>query len=308
MRYRRSIYRKNGIHIYLLIALCVVFAVVLLFVIVGNALGNKIEESEERRSSAKATETKATEHPIPKSVNACHVPLSADGSRLDDRLKKASSNGYDSVCFELDTEDDTLLYWSDVALSMGYLSSDSKLWNLTDAMELFDSNGLYSIGITHLSRMNTDDDLDRSVAAGYYAARTAEAIRAGVDDVLLYPKDMPVERYAELVEIAEEVHRLCDGGTVGIALPVSVLTADNGAEAVDILWSEFDYIAVDVTSGLEEGETVPEKIDRELGSMLYYLLRYNMRVLVPFTDDAELTAEIAAAVSSNGSKNIQIMP
>ena len=308
MRYRRSIYRKNGIHIYLLIAVCVVFAVVLLFVIVGNALGNKVEESEERRSSSKATEAEEAEHPMPRSVNACHVPLSADGSRLEDRLKKAAENGHDAVCFELDTEDGILLYRSDVALSMGYLSSDSKLWELSDVIELFDNNSLYSIGITHLSRMSTDDDLERSVAAGYYAARIAEAVRAGVDDVLLYPKDMPAERYAELVEIAEEVHRLCDGGTVGIALHPSVLTADSGAEAVDLLWSEFDYIAVDATSSPEEGETVPEKIDRELGSMLYYLLRYNMRVLVPFTDDAELTERIAAVVSSNGSKNIQIMP
>ena len=42
--------------------------------------------------------------------------------------------------------------------------------------------------------------------------------------------------------------------------------------------------------------------------MLYYLLRYNMRALVPSTQDTALAEKIVEAIKSNGSQNIQFMP
>ncbi len=308
MRYRKSIYRKNGIHIYLLIALCSALAVVVLFVIVGNALGKRVEASEEQRSKSQTTAAADEPHATPKSIDACTVPLSANNSNLSTRLKNAAENGYSSACFELDTKEGTLLYQSKVAVSMGYLDANAKLWKLSDAMELFSDNGIYSVGIIHLSRMNIDNDLDRNMAAGYYASLAAEAIRSGVSDIMLYPTDMPAERYGELASIAAQIHGLCDGSTVGVALPPSLFSSENGSEAIDMLWGEFDYIAVDLSQDSNDGETVPQKINRELGGMLYYLLRYNIRVLVPNVNDTELASQIKQAVISNGSQNIQIMP
>ena len=308
IRYRRSIYQKNGIRLYILIALGVVVAAVLLFVAIGNSLGNKVEESESKREAAKATDTGAEDHSLPRNVSAYPVPLSADGSRLESRLNDAVSLGYTDICFLLDTEDDTLLYRSDVAVSMGYLSSDASLWRLDDASGLFRERDLYLVGVTHLSRMNTENDLERSIAAGYYTARISEALRAGVDDVLIHPVKMSENIYTEIVKIADEVHRLCPDSTVGISVTPEAVSSENGAELIDLLWNSFDYIAVDVNQEPEEGVTPSESIDRKLGGMLYYLLRYNMRVLVPYSDDAEMTAAIKAAVISNGTENIQIMP
>lgn len=307
-RYRRSMRHKNGILICLPIALCTVITVVILFVIVGNALGKKVSQSEESRKSVRSTETETTTHTVPRSVNASSVPLSENGSNLEDRLKRAAEQGFDSACFELEAKDGSVLYFSDVAISAGYLQSDAKLKKLPSAMEIYKEGGLYSIGITYLSKMNVDDDLKRSMAAGYYASLCAESIRAGVDDVLLCPVGMPTDRYSELVGIAEEIHRLCDGSTVGVALPPSAVSADGGEALVDLLWSEFDYLAVDLTSAPAEGEEIPEKIDRELGGMLYYLLRYNMRALAPSTQDTALAEKIIEAIKSNGSQNIQFMP
>ena len=308
VRYRRGVRKKNGILICLPIALCTVVTVVILFVIVGNALGKKVTQGEESHKAASSNETEAAPHVTPRSVKAYPVALSQNGSNLEDRLRHASEQGFDSACFELESKDGSLLYYSDVAIFAGYLQSDAKLKKLPSAMDLFEESGLYSIGITYLSKMNADDDLQRSMAVGYYAAMCAEAVRAGVDDVLLCPSGIPTDRYTELVGIAEEIHRLCDGATVGIAISASAASGDNSEALIDLLWSKFDYVSVDLTSSPDEGEDIPTKIDRELGGMLYYLLRYNIRALVPSVQDAALAQKITEAVKSNGSENIQFMP
>lgn len=307
MRYRRSIYRKNGIHVYLLIAAGILIAVVLLFIILGNALGNKAEKSENERSSAKATETATDEHPLPRNVSAYPVPLSADGSSLRNRISQAVERGHTDVCFELDTENDTLLYMSDVALSLGYLSANAELWQLDEALKLFDDSQLYTVGITHISRMNTEDDLERQVAAGYYTARIAEALRSGVDDVLIHSSPLPLNIYTEIAAIADEVHRLCPDSTVGISVTPEMLSSDEGGNLVDLLWNSFDYISVSLDGEPDDGESLSQMADRQLGGMLYYLLRYNMRVLIPNTD-ADTIAQIKDTLSSNGAKNMLILP
>ena len=73
-----------------------------------------------------------------------------------------------------------------------------------------------------------------------------------------------------------------------------------------MLWNAFDYLAADL-SVPTEGADAANYVSEKLGSMLYYLLRHNVRVLVPYTDDATLNERIVSAVTSNGSQNIQIM-
>ena len=305
MRYRRSIYRKNGIHVYLLIAAGVIIALLLLFVILGNALGNKAEQSESDRESRNTANSTEDTHATPRNVSAYPVPLSESSSRLDSRISSAVELGYTEVCFELDTENDTLLYMSDVAASLGYIPADSELWDLEDAIELFEERELYTIGITHLSRMNTEDDLKRQISSGYYTARIAEAFRCGVDDVLIHSEELSSDIHGELTVIADEVHRLCPDSTIGISITPQMLSEDNSDALVELLWKSFDYVAISLDHQPEDGETVAQMADRELGGMLYYLLRYNMRVLVPATDTID---EIKTVLVENGVQNMLILP
>ena len=307
MRYRRSIYRKNGIHVYILITAGVLIAVVLIFVLLGNALGDKAEKSESERASSKTTDSTSEEHITPRNVSAYPVPLSADGSNLRSRISQTVALGYTDVCFDLDTKTDSLLYMSNVAISLGYLSSDAQLWDLSEAVKLFDDGGLYTVGITHLSRMNTENDLERQVASGYYTARIAEALRSGVDDVLISPEDLPFSTYSELTVIADEVHRLCPNSTIGISVTPEMLSSDGSGDLVDTLWNSFDYIAVNLDGEPNEGESISQMAEHQLGGMLYYLLRYNMRVLIPNADN-ETIAQIKNSLSQNGVKNMLILP
>ena len=213
MRYRRSIYRKNGIHVYFLITAGVLIAVVLLFVLLGNTLGDKAEKTESERNAATTADPNANDHSIPRDVSAYPVQLSAGTSNLKNKIAQTVELGYTEVCFNLDTKNnsglyDSVLYMSDIAVSFGFLSADNNLLDLNDAVALFNESDLYTIGITHLSRMNTANDLERQVAAGYYTARIAEALRCGVDDVLLLPGNLSMDTYSEITAIADEVHRL----------------------------------------------------------------------------------------------------
>lgn len=303
MRYRRSVYRKKRIKIIVISSLCAIVVLVLLLVIIGNALGSKVDKNVTKRNSD-ATSTDGTTHAEVRSVFAYPVQLSVNNSKLSTRLANAAANGYSDVCFDLNSADGTLLYSSPISQSLGRQSAGLDLWSLEEAIKLCDENGLYATGTVHLCDFYSDDDLTRSASLGYYAVQIAEALRSGVGDVLVYVAEIPTERYTELVGLAEEVHRLCPDGRVGISLPTSVYSSS--PDTADMLWSAFDYLAVDA-SVPTEGVDAADYVGEQLGGMLYYLLRYNVRVLVPYTDDAVLHERIITSVTSNGSKNIQIM-
>lgn len=305
MRYRRSVYRKKRIKATVIVTVSAIALLTLLFAIIGNALGKKVDDSISKRKNTSVTSSE--EHAELESVRAYPVPLSADGSTLSSRLAQASQKGYAAVCLELNSKNGSLLYSSPLSQALGRQDGSNSLRTLENIVKLCGENGLYSVGIIHLKEFNTDDDLARAAAIGYYSALASEALRAGMDDVLLYIEEMPSERYGELKTLADEVHRLCPTGHVGLSLPASAFSASDSDSIADSMWSAFDYLAADL-SHPTEGEDAASYVSDKLGGMLYYLLRFNVRVIVPYTDDASLAERITAAVTSNGSENILIMP
>ena len=309
MRYRRSVYRKRRIKIIAITASCAVVVLALLFVIIGNVLGNRTDGEDGEQSEGDTEQGFVDGHTPVREVRACHVPLNEDGTSLSGRLSSAVRGGYSDVCFELDTADGKLLYISEIAQRFGKQTSGATdMRTLSSIVNLLDSNQVYSIGITHISDFSSDDDLVRSAASGFYAAQIAEALRAGVDDVLIYVGEIPTERYGELIGLADLIHRLSPEGKIGLSLPASVLSSADSSELVDKLWNAFDYLAADLSVKDNTEGDAAEQIGNELGGMLYYLLRYSMRVLVPSTDDAAQAQRIADAVWASGAKSIQIMP
>ncbi len=305
IKYRRSVYRKNNIKIIIITSLVAIIVTVLLFVIIGNIIGNKVEENISKRNE-KNTQSEQTEHTLIKSVKSYPVMLSDENSKLSSRLSNITKNGYTDVSFKLNSSEGVLLYASPVAQSLGRQSSGVNLWSLEEAIQLCKENGLYSTGIIHLSDFYTDDDLARTVSLGYYSAQIAEALRSGIDDILIFAKDIPIEQYYELSGLAKEIHRLCPEGKIGLSLPSSVFSNQEFSETVDAVWNSFDYLAVDL-SVVPDDTTVIDYVNDNLGSMLYYLLRYNIRVLVPYSDDLSVISVITDTVTSNGTQNIQFI-
>ena len=306
--YRRRAYRKNRIKLILGVVAAVLVSVFIALVIVGNLIGDKVEDNVTKRNH-KVTETEALPHGEVKKVLAYPVPIYVEGtSLLATRIKNASDEGYSDACFFLDGADGRLTYNSEVAISLGKQAAGADKPTLKKATEAFRDKGMHTVGMTHLYEFNTDDDLARSAAIGYYSALISEALRSGVDDVLIYVGEIPVERYSELSLLARDVHRLCPGGKIGLTLPASVLSDQGNSLLVDELWDSFDYLAADLTAvAVDEGQSLSDAMDASLGGMLYYLLRYDMRVLVPLVSDSAQMAQILDTVKQIGSENIQII-
>ena len=305
--YRRRTYRKNRIKLILGVVAIVLATVFIALVIAGNMIGDKVDNNIVKRNPKK-DQTDALPHGEVKNVLAYPVPIYVEGSSLlATRIKNASDEGYTDACFFLDDLNGALCYNSKVAIALGKHESKTDMPSLEKATSAFKDKDMYSIGMTHLSEFRSDDDLARSAAMGYYSSLLGEALRAGVNDVMIFVGEIPTERYAELCELAKDVHRLCPDGKIGLALPVTLLSDQSNAELLDGLWDCFDYLAADLTH-LEatEVQSLADVTDATLGGMLYYLLRYDMRVLISYANDTELT-QVIEAVKRNGTENIQII-
>ncbi len=305
MRYRRSIYRRNRIKSTLIISAVCIVIVFLLFLIIGNILKDRTDTLHEQTYSSAIQSS--IPHTEVKAVNAFPIALSDKSSTLSSRVNAARTAGYKDICFALDSADGTLLYSSSVAQRLGKQASGSGLWTLTRVSEIFRNSGMYSVGITNINDFSSEDDLTRTAAIGYHASIIAEALRSGIDEVMIFIGELPHERYSELMTLANEVHRLCPEGTLGLSLSPTLFTGDNDTLLAEI-WGAFDYIAVDITTPPDEQTDIVSYADSSLGGMLYYLLRYNMRVLIPNTTDNNVATSLISAIKAKGTQNIQIMP
>ncbi len=305
MRYRRSIYRRNRIKSILIISVVCIVIVFLLFLIIGNILKDRTDTLHEQTDSSAIQSS--TSHTEVKSVNAFPIVLSDESSTLSSRVNAARNAGYNDICFALDGADGALLYSSPVAQRLGKQASGSGLWTLTRASEIFRNSEMYSVGITHISDFLSEDDLTRTAALGYHASIIAEALRSGIDEVMIFIGELPHERYTELITLANEVHRLCPDGTLGLSLPPTLFSGDSDTLLAKI-WEAYDYIAVDITTPPDAQTDIVSYADSSLGGMLYYLLRYNVRVLIPSTADSNAATSLISAIKTKGTQNIQIMP
>ncbi len=304
MRYRKSIYRKNRIRSVLIILSVFAALLFVLFLIVGNILLNRSEESTQPTDITSANLENAKKST--REVNAAPITLTGT-STLSARVLSAKNSGYTDICFELDSQDGTLLYSSSVAQSLGRQAQSSDLWTLSGASGIFKDNGMYSVGITHIKDFLSEDDLARTAAVGYHASLIAEALRAGIDDITVLTDELSPERYKELITLANEVHRLCPDGTLGLSLPALMFAGEHDT-LINELWNAFDYIAVNLTTPPEGQTDIVAYTDASLGGMLYYLLRYDVRVLIPNLQDSNISASLTSAIKAKGTQNIQIMP
>lgn len=288
MRYRRSVYRRRRIRIAVIASVCAIVALALAFVIIGNVLASRTTPSDDGKEDGDGTET-GTLEASGRSVSSLFVPLALDGSSLGERLASAEARGYSDVCFALDTENGYLYYKSDIAASLGkQKNAVSDLRTLSSIISLTSARSLYTTGVTYVPDMRSNDDLVRSAAIGYHAALITEAIREGVDDVLVMPGELDEQRYEELIRLADEVHRLEEDAYVGLALPASVFASEDASNLIYTLAQSYDFLAVRI-----DAET-------DMSGLLFYFLGYNVRAIVPDADTADAV--------SGYTQNIQIMP
>ena len=317
--FRRRAYRRRKIKYILLISALVLSALFVIFLVVGNILDRKVSSVvaglDDLDKNGKGSSQVSEPHAPPESLRVASTQLSKDGSTLESRLSALVSDGFRAVSFELDTKGGDLLYSSPTAQKLGYQSAQNELRRLDSAMSKFEERSLYSVGITYVSLLDSSDDLSRTAAIGYYGAIIAEALRSGVDEILILPTDVNADSAAEFIRLADEVHRLVPDGKIGLGLsyplpeyPSEALATEEkkfSDKLLSELWSSFDFFALDIFAS--DGTTpLIEEAEARIGELLYYALRYNMRVLIP--DDDTVSDAIFDLCKQRGLTNVQYLP
>ncbi|MBQ9783421.1 MAG: hypothetical protein IJW44_02765 [Clostridia bacterium] len=307
MQYRRSVYRRRRIKLILIVLGAVLVIGLALFLIVGNLLHDRSEADRAEETDRQATTVApGTERTPIGDIQAYPVAAqTTDSTTLRDRLIRLIEAEGSAASIALNQPGGTLLYQSSVAGSLGVASEYTITAEGigTTAREL----GIHVSGVYHLTSFASEDALLRSVSLAREAAILAEAAQGGIDDLVLLAPDLSPNQIDELLHLVEDIRRLAPDAVIGLSLPSAVLEADNAAALIDRLYERLDFLALDAT---HYGEAAPaEHVEATItdSGMLYYLLRYHMRVLLPAVDDTDSQNAMIHAVQKNGLNNWQIL-
>ena len=270
---RRRIRRRHQISAILTVIALTLLVLLTVFLIIGARMHKK---SADFRSQ----QTTPTEEPVtpttPQTPQIIAYPL--------DRSTPSSSL---SALFKAERSAASL------SLDEGY--SKSTLQSLASSAE---KNGIYLSGVFTLTAFSTTDDLARYEQLSADCLLLTEALRAGLDEVLLVVPELSADQTEELKAFLADLRRLVPEATVGISLPRELLS-DSNAALLDDLSKHFSLLAVDLSDS--------EDPDADVETMLYTLLRYSMRVMISASDEDTQEALIAS-ITSHSIKNIQFLP
>ncbi len=306
MQYRRSIYRKRRIRVIVITAAIVLALLVSLFLILGNVLFDKANENDGETANTSATTEKNNSLP---SYNARQIKasvISLDGSLNDisSALDTAKAGGFSSVSVMMNSPDGKLTHHSDIADRLKYsIFNDAKI-SVDTFMENAKERSIYVSGVYYVSPFSESDELSRSVAMAELTTVISESLRSGLDEVILIAPDITEAQYSEVIHLISEIRSFVPEAVVGFALPETLVESKN-AEIIDTLAEKVSFLALDLT---KYGDSDPLEFTKErTGAMLYSLLRYKMRVMIPALDETEKQSSIISAVESFGISNWQIV-
>ncbi len=278
MDYRRPMRRRRRIRT-VLIVLGICLAVALLsFFWIGNIFFDKLDIPEENQKPAQSQqESPALPAASVQKVQAPMISL-RDGTKAAQKaIQAAADDGATALSISLSDRDGNLLYLSEIAnrLSMSIGAGDADLSALCATA---DASGVYLCGIFTLQAMDEENPLDRSVYLSEAAAVIAEAYSYGLRDIVLRAPSATAESLEELLRLHDTVKSFSPNAVLGLTLPDPTVT-EPLADSLHSLAYRFDYLALDLS---RYGEQTPEDFsEAQTNAMLYYLLRYEMRVLIP---------------------------
>ena len=301
--YRRRLQRRRRLRRVLLL-----LGILLLLLLAGFLiLGTLSAEREEPPTSSDTEEGGERETPaLPTSVNAHPLYFeTSDATSLASRLQALRKQSAKDASVPLNRTDGSPLYSSTLINSLGVGSADYSV-TVSRASSQAKTYGVRLCGVWHLTAFSEKDALLRSVRLSETASLLAEAMKNGVNDILLFAPDLRPESLEELLLLSENVHRLYEGSELGLCIPSSFLEAEHSDVLIDDLVGGFDFLAIDATA-VGQNETAVAHIESVAANHLDHLLRYNMRLLLPYSADAAEQASIIGAAEQYSTKSWQIL-
>ena len=317
MQYRRSIYRKRNVKA-IVISLVVAFVIIFtLFMIIGTALHNETQEPEAQGRADSSTPSSTNQSSqqngsheitlaVPKTVTAYALPLLEDGTKFADRLAKIPPTATD-VFINLSDTDGTLLFRSELAQEFSHIVVKSDASALSNSVTSIEREGYYITASLYVSAFSESNDLVREIELATKTAIACEALREGVGDLLLIAPSVDEEGIDRLCAMADNIHSTVEDSVVGIVIPSFVLEDENMISIVSKLSKHFNYLALDTTDYKSEDDATTHVNDRIL-TFQHYVLQYKMRLILPYSADAELQQQYIETAAKYNVVNWQIMP
>ena len=185
MNYRRSIYRKRRIRTVIIISVIVLIVALVLFLIIGNILKDKVNGSGDDSYSVFSSDTStSTPHAEPKEIRSYFSTL----SNVSSRARSVYENDGDAIGVLLTDKNGKLLYRSDISVKLG-IQSDPPSARISEAINAAERYELYSTAILDANLFAEEDELIRGANIGIWSALVAEAAQNDFDEVLIILSD-----------------------------------------------------------------------------------------------------------------------
>ena len=291
-RYRQR--RRASVLPVIVIIVVVIAVLFLLFLIVGNGLNKKTQDG------GTDTSVTQTQNEPPKAAPDSVACFFLDTAAVDNNIAKLSSNGVNALSVTLKSSDQTLLYSSDVAKAFEKQCGTLDVSSLVSRAR---SRGMYVSAYFTLEFVKEKNTDIRAAKLGYEAALVSELCSEGVDDVMVYAPDATYENYTELIRFAESVKQTNVNAKIGISVRSELYSHQNAAIIIDDLFDAFDIVGIDL-SEIEEND-MDKNVESALANNLYYILRYNARVILPNVEDTELSKKLFDILSASNVHNYQ---
>ena len=302
LRYRKSVYRRRRAKAVLIVSAIVLGILLVAFLLIGSMFSDKLEDSETPTDTTAQSNATLPSYPFERVPHVKAPLLSLEGApttiyRQMDTLVAA---GNTALTVPMTDDNGMLLYHSSQAISGGYAIAGTSSLSLSELSELAHANGVRLCGAYVLKAAAEENNLTRSVLLAESAAVISEAFLAGIDDIVIIVPTLPTERQAELVRFAESIRSFAQNAVIGLSLPEAEINSPD-AKRIDALAKSFDYLALDLRH--EDAEDPVLFAEERMSTMLYYLLRYEMRVMIPALSDEEMQAKLITAVESESIDN-----
>ena len=308
VQYRRNSYAKKRVRVIVAITAILLLLLVVLFFVIGRMLKSKVDGSvtEGEGTLPPATSAPLGHAELP-SVSGYGLSLSgATAQAISDKVSAIVSAEGSCINFVARSAEGEEIYSSAVARNMGKQTASAGYVGVDDISSRAKSKGLRVSAILPVNAFDVSDDLERSVLLAYDAAICAELFREGADDVLISLSGAQVseENIDELVRLAKTVKNIDSEVLIGISLSRDVLESSGVEMLVSRLWEAYDFLAYDISTPDNDSDALTFAQESVNAEVHYYLLRYNMRILLPALEGTELS-DVVDVIAGKGLSNWQ---
>ncbi len=243
------------------------------------------------------------------SIMASHLPLSVltDDAAVSAVVEELTLGSREAVSLCLRDTEGNVHFRSSVAQALtGQPAADGL--DLSVLIPALQRAGIYSSAVFSVTSLSEQDAVSRELLRAFEISLAGEIGAAGVDEILLTGIPLDVDSLDAAVGFVDEIRaQLPDGVHLAVAVPHDIVASAAGSVLIKQLSRSSDTVAIDLRSlPLGPEDSFPQAVSNLISDASLYFSKYNMRVILPQTDDA-LFSELRQVLELNAVHNWQII-